>query len=183
MTFINWLSSLARSQPSRANLTQAQVLTDPHYRFKSLAEVEWAAALGVRIDVNQASVDDWLRLPGISIHQARLLVQLTQAGVQFHCLEDIAAVLRSPLPRLQPLEPVLQFCFYDPESTYAVKQVNPNTAALEALVEIPGIDPVIAKAIVHYRSESGPFRDLADLQQRLYLPGDLTTALIHYLYF
>ncbi len=135
MTFINWLSSLARSQPTRANLTQAQVLTDPHYRFKSLAEVELAAALGVRIDVNQASVDDWLRLPGISIHQARLLVQLTQAGVQFHCLEDIAAVLRSPLQRLQPLESVLQFCFYDPESTHAVKQVNPNTAALEALGE------------------------------------------------
>lgn len=181
MSMLNWLFTSSSQRP--LNLRQARILADPHYRFKSLAEVEQAAALGVRIDVNQASIDDWLRLPGISIHQARLLVQLTQAGVQFHCMDDIAAVLRSPLQRLQPLEPVLQFCFYDPESIHAVQQVNPNTAAIEVLVKIPGIEPVIAKAIVHYRNESGPFRDLADLQQRLFLPGDLTTALIHYLYF
>lgn len=158
------------------------MLADPYYRFKSLEEVELAAALGVQIDVNQASVDDWLKLPGLSIHQARSLVQLTQAGVQFHCLEDIAAVLRLPLQRLMPLKPVLQFCYYDPESICAVKRVNPNTASIEDLVKIPLIDSRLAKAVVHHRTAS-PYRDLADMQQRLYLPGDLTSALIHYLYF
>jgi len=181
MTPLNWQSSISR--PAALNLSRARMLADPHYRFKSLEEVALAANLGVQIDVNQASVDDWLRLPGLSIHQARSLVQLTQSGVQFHCLEDIAAVLRSPLARLKPLEPVLQFCYYDPDSPVTVKQVNPNTATLEALVEIPVIDPILAKAIVHHRSAPGPYRDLADMQQRLYLPGELTTELLHYLYF
>lgn len=72
---------------------RAQILADPYYRFQSLAEVALAAELGISIDVNQASVDDWLRLPGLSIHQARQLVQLTQNGVQFYAIEDIAAAL------------------------------------------------------------------------------------------
>lgn len=181
MALFNWLPTASPSERS-PNLTQARRLSDPYYRFKSLEEVDRAAALGIRIDVNQASVDDWLKLPGLSIHQARSLVQLTQAGVQFHCLEDIAAVLRSPLQRLKPLEPVLQFCYYDPESSCAVRQVNPNTASVEDLVKIPLIDSLLAKALVHHRRAS-PYRDLADMQQRLYLPGDLTSALIHYLCF
>ncbi|HEY9845785.1 MAG TPA: ComEA family DNA-binding protein [Candidatus Caenarcaniphilales bacterium] len=182
MTLNNWLS-FVRSPQQSLNLAQAHRLADPHYRFRSLEEVELAAALGVRIDVNQASVDDWLRLPGLSIHQARLLVQLTQSGVQFHCLEDLAAVLRLPLARLKPWESILQFCYYDPESVCVHKQVNPNTASIEALVEIPLIDSALAKAVVYHRLAAGPYRDLADLQQRLFLPGELTTELIHYLYF
>ncbi|NJN21119.1 MAG: helix-hairpin-helix domain-containing protein [Leptolyngbya sp. RL_3_1] len=39
-----------------------------------------AAALGVRIDVNRATVDDWLRLPGLSIHQAHRLVHRVEQG-------------------------------------------------------------------------------------------------------
>ena len=88
-------------------------LRDPYYRFRSIQELQTAARMGVRIDVNQASVDDWLRLPGLSIHQARTLVSLNQTGVLFHCLEDVAHALKVPLPRLQPLAPILQFCYYE----------------------------------------------------------------------
>ncbi len=183
MTLINRLFSTDRPPQRPPTLTQARMLADPYYRFKSLEEVELAAALGIQIDVNQASVDDWLKLPGLSIHQARSLVQLTQAGVQLHCLEDIAAILRSPLHRLKPLEPVLQFCYYDPESICAVEQVNPNTASLEALTRVPLIDTIFAKAVVHNRLAEGPYRDLVDFQKRLYVPGHLLTELIHYLYF
>ncbi len=182
MTFMNWLSSVPQPYPA-SNSTQAHILADPYYRLRSLAEVNLAATLGVRIDVNKATVDDWLRLPGLSIHQARLLVQLTQAGVQFHCLEDIAAALKLPVQRLQPLEPILQFCYYDPDSLYAVRQINPNTALVEALMEVPVIDPTFAKAIVQNRVAEGPYRDLADLQSRLYVPGSVIAELIHYLYF
>lgn len=142
-----------------------------------------AVSMGIRIDVNKAGIDDWLRLPRLSIHQARLLVQLTQAGVQFHCLEDIAATLKLPIQHLQPLEPILQFCYYDSDSPYGAKQVNPNTAPVEALMKVPAIDPTFAKAIVQNRTAEGPYRDLADLQSRLYIPGDVIAELIHYLNF
>ncbi|MBD2018693.1 ComEA family DNA-binding protein, partial [Leptolyngbya sp. FACHB-36] len=113
-------------------------LQDPYYRFQSVEEVAIAASLGVQLDVNQASVDDWLRLPGVSIHQARLLVDLTRSGVQFHCLDDIAAALSLSVQRLKPLEPVLRFCYYDPESVCMIQPLNPNSATVEMLMRIPG---------------------------------------------
>lgn len=181
MTFINWLSAITQT-PLNSDPKRTEILRSPYYRFKSLDEVQLAANLGVSIDVNDARVDDWLRLPGLSIHQARSLVRLTQSGVQFHCLEDIAAALGAPLHLLQPLAPILQFCYYDPESITTVPRLNPNLAPVEALIVIPGIDPVFAKAIVTTRA-AGPYRDLTDFQVRLYVPGAVITELMHYLQF
>ncbi len=156
------------------------LFSDPYYRLKSVEEIAAAAAAGLKIDVNQASVDDWLRLPGLSIHQARTLVELTQSGVQLHSLEDIAAALSLPTQRLQPLEPVLLFCYYDPVLT--IKPLNPNTATVEALQRIPGVDSYLAKAIVQNRVQS-PYRNLVHLQRRLSLSSQVTEELMHYLKF
>jgi DNA uptake protein ComE-like DNA-binding protein len=159
---------------------QRQRLTDPYYRFQSPGEVSLAAELGVRIDVNKASVDDWLRLPGLSIHQARSLVALTQNGLQFYALEDLAAALGVSVQRLQPLSPVLQFCYYG-EASHTL--LNPNTATVEHLLQIPGVDAALAHAIVRDRVTAGPYRHLADLQQRLALPAASVAQLLHYLRF
>ena len=72
---------------------KAKLRRDPMMRLSTAAEVVVAADLGVRIDANQATVDDWLRLPGLSIHQARTLVRLSQNGVVFYALDDVAAAL------------------------------------------------------------------------------------------
>jgi DNA uptake protein ComE-like DNA-binding protein len=178
MPLPHWLSTAAQPrQPLRS-----QLLNDPYYRFQSVAELALAASLGVKIDVNQAGVDDWLRLPGLSIHQARSLVELTQSGVQLHCIEDIAAVLGLPVPRLKPLEPVLQFCYYDADSVATIKPVNPNTATVELLTRIPVVDTYLARAIVANRAVS-PYRNLIHLQRRLSLPGEVVSELLHYLKF
>jgi len=172
--FVTWAQN--QQQPLRARL-----LADPYYRFQSLADVALAAELGIRIDVNQASVDDWLRLPGISIHQARQLVQLTQNGVQFYAIEDVAAALSLPIQRLQPLAAVMQFCYYDPDSVALAPAISLNAASVEQLLTIPGIVPRVARSIVRDRITNGPFRSLADLQQRLNLSADLTQTLLPYL--
>jgi DNA uptake protein ComE-like DNA-binding protein len=78
---------------------------------------------------------------------------------------------------------VLQFCYYDPESVCTVNQVNPNTASVEQLMAVPVIDAALAEAVVRDRRAAGPYRDLADLQKRLMLPGNLTSELLHYLQF
>jgi DNA uptake protein ComE-like DNA-binding protein len=162
---------------------RAKLLKDPYYRMRSLAEVEIAAQVGVKIDVNQACVDDWLRLPGISIHQARALVELVEMGLQFLCLEDLAAALSIPINRLKPLEPVLVFSYYDPESSIAPQRINPNTASLEQLVQIPLLEPSIAEKIVQNRQENGNYRNLADLQRRICLDSQSISQLMHYLRF
>ncbi|MBW4658948.1 MAG: ComEA family DNA-binding protein [Drouetiella hepatica Uher 2000/2452] len=162
---------------------RSQILNDPYYRLQSLAEVRLAAELGVLIDVNRACVDDWLRLPGLSIHQARSLAALSQSGVQFHAIEDIAAALSLPVARLLPLSPVLQFCYYDSESPVEAQPISPNLASAELLIQIPAIDLFLARAIVQNRQAYGAYRSLADLQRRLALPGQLTADLMHYLRF
>ena len=73
-----------------------KMANDPYYRFGSLAELPIAAELGIKIDVNSATIDDWLRLPGLSIHQARALVALQQAGLELYSIEDLAAALGMP---------------------------------------------------------------------------------------
>lgn len=185
MALSDWLSSITPSRLGAWSAEQsirAKIVSDPYYRFQSIAELELAASLGVKIDVNQASVDDWLRLPGLSIHQARTLVELTRSGVQLHCIDDIAAALGLPIPRLKPLEPALQFCYYDPESVCTLQPVNPNTASVEALLQIPGVDLYLARAIVQNRT-IGPYRNLTHLQRRLSLSGQAIANLMHYLKF
>ncbi len=159
---------------------RTKLLNDPYYRLQSSAEIAIAADLGIQIDVNKAQVDDWLRLPGLSIHQARNLVQLRQAGLQFCCLEDIAAALSVSVQFLQPLVPVLKFCYYD-EITIA--PLSPNIATIEQLAEIPAVDLVLAQAIVQNRHLQGAYRNLADFQRRLSLPGALISQLMYYLQF
>nr|WP_290223350.1 ComEA family DNA-binding protein [Trichocoleus desertorum] len=186
MAFLDWLTSVAQARsPIAASSTtlRSRLLKDPYYRLQSLEEVQLAVSLGIKIDANQATVDDWLRLPGISIHQARSLAELTQSGVQFCALEDVAAVLGVSVSRLQPVAPILSFCYYDAASLVTIEQVNPNTASVEALLKVPPIDLFLARAIVQNRLVVGPYRSLADLQRRLALPSAVTTDLMHYLRF
>jgi len=176
---MNWLPLNAKLQKLRSKL-----LNDPYYRLQSGEEIAIAVELGIRIDANQASVDDWLRLPGLSIHQARSLVELQNVGVKFYCIEDIAAALSMPLHRLEPLKPILNFSYYDEEAlgNYTPK-VNPNTATVESLAKVPFIDLSLAQAVVQNRASSGPYRNLVDFQRRLNLPGDAIAQIMYYLRF
>ncbi len=160
---------------------RSRIIEDPYYRFKSAFEIAVAADLGVTIDVNRASVDDWLRLPGISIHQARQLVTLSQAGVAFHSISDLAAALNMPIQRLQWLAPVLSFQYYEP--TLALPCVKLDRATVDDLVEIPQISPELAVQIVSERERGGIFKNLVDFQQRLGLSGESIGELMHYLQF
>lgn len=159
---------------------RSRIVENPYYRFQSAFEIAVAADLGVQIDVNQSSVDDWLRLPGISIHQARQLVNLSQAGVAFYEISDLAAALNLPIQRLQWLAPVLSFQYYDPA---AVTSVSIDRSTVAELVQIPQISPELAAEIVSNREQGGKFTDLVDFQQRLGLSGELIGELMHYLRF
>ena len=177
------LKRLRSGLVSQLNPLRSRILNDPYYRLQSLDEIALAVSLGVKIDANQATVDDWLRLPGISIHQARSLAALTQAGVQFYGLEDLAAALNLPVHRLKSFQAILQFCYYDAESPCQIQPINPNHASIEQLTQLPDVDLYLARAIVQQRQKAGPYRNLADLQLRLTLPAPLTTQLLHYLRF
>ncbi|MEC4892595.1 MAG: ComEA family DNA-binding protein [Oscillatoria sp. PMC 1051.18] len=183
MGLSDWLAAKGQQINPQRLAIRARIANDPYYRFQSMAEVAVAAELGIKIDVNQAGVDDWLRLPGISIRQARSLVELSGLGVQFLCIEDLAAALSIPPLRLQPLEPILYFAYYNIDGLSTPQRFNPNTASVEELAKIPVIEPAIAQIIVENRLAHGNYRNLADLQHRLSLSSQLISHLMHYLQF
>jgi DNA uptake protein ComE-like DNA-binding protein len=175
----NWFPFNPRLQKLRSKL-----LNDPYYRLQSGEEIAIASQLGIRIDVNQATVDDWLRLPGLSIHQARSLVELSRSGVKFYCIEDIAAALSQPVHRLEPLKPILNFSYYDDESLVLKSHlINPNTATVEQMANLPLMDLSLAQAVVQNRTSAGLYHNLADFQRRLNLPSDVIAQLMYYLRF
>jgi DNA uptake protein ComE-like DNA-binding protein len=158
-----------------------QILQDPHYRFQSLTELATAAELGVKIDANRATVDDWLRLPGISIHQAKSLVTLQNAGVEFYAIEDVAAALGMPVQRIQSWSLVLSFQYRHPD--LQILQFDVNQATADELQQLTDISPNLAQTIVDNRLEQGRYQDLVNFQQRLGLPGALLANLMHHLKF
>ena len=168
----------------RLKRLRQKLSSDPYYRLQSEEEILMAAHLGVRIDVNRAAVDDWLRLPGLSIHQARNLVELSRVGVRFYCIEDMAAALSLSAHRLKSLEVILNFSYYEDENIEGlVHVVDPNTATLESLLRVPCIDVELAQALIDNRFTNGLYRNLADFQQRLNLSSDVIAKLMYHLRF
>lgn len=168
---------------SRQQALRQRIARDPYYRFQNLDEIAMAVELGISIEVHQATVDDWLRLPGISIHQARQWTELGQMGVQFLSVEDLAAAINIPVRRLQPFVRILSFCYYEPDSLLAPQRLNPNTAPSQSLDRIPSLSPELRDRLIAEREENGAYQNLVDLQRRLQLPPDLTAQLMHYFHF
>lgn len=160
-----------------------KIANDPYYRFQSLAEIAIAIELGIKIDVNQATVDDWLRLPGFSIHQARSLVELVSMGIQLVCIEDVAAAISVPLVRLLPYENILSFAYYDRLSPLSPEKIRLNTATLAEIITIPGLNDDVAHLILENRKINGKYTNIVDLQRRLNLDRDLTSQIMHYIQF
>lgn len=159
-----------------------KIANDPYYRFQTLPEIAIAVELGIKIDVNQATIDDWLRLPGVSIHQARSLVELVSSGVQLVCLEDVAAAINVPVRRIEALKPILTFAYYDRLSSLNPEKINLNLASAKKVATIPGISPDMAQKFVEER-QRGKYRNIVDLQHRLDLDRDLISQLMHYVRF
>jgi DNA uptake protein ComE-like DNA-binding protein len=160
-----------------------KIANDPYYRFQSLTEIAIAAELGIKIDVNLATVDDWLRLPGFSIRQARSLVELVTMGVQLVCLEDIAAAISVSPQNLKPYEAVLAFAYYDHLSPLSPMKTDINSASTKELTAIPEMTCDLAQEIVAQRQQHGRYRNLVDLSSRLNLDSNLISQLMHYLRF
>lgn len=178
-----WLKAPFQSIDPAVQAARQKLARNAFCRLESAIEIAVAAEMGIAIDVNRASADDWLRLPGISIRQATLLAQLSAGGVIFHSLDDVAAALGVPPSQLEPIAPVLRFYFYDAEAPSFLQPIDANWATVEQLERLPGIDRALAERIVSDRQHRGNFRSLVDLQRRLHLSGELVGELMHYLRF
>jgi hypothetical protein len=165
-----------REETLERELLALRLNQDPGLRLRDAAEVRRAAALGWRLDVNRATAADWRRLPGCRSEQIDLLLRLQAGGVQLSGPDDLQQLLGLDEQRLAAWLPLLSFQWYGvPAETPAPVAVNRATAAeLEGRL---GLSPERCRRLLGERARS-PFRDLAELQQRLQLPAALVETWI-----
>ena len=104
-------------------------------------------------------------------------------GVQLVCLEDVAAAISLPTQRLRALEPILAFAYYDRLSPLSPEKINLNTASVDEIAAIAGINSDLAQEFFKNRQEYGSYQNIVDLQRRLNLNSDLISQLMHYIRF
>lgn len=181
MELRRWVRDVRRSLDGATRIRMLEIRQNPYCRLHTPDDVAIAVDLGLFIDANRAAVDDWLRLPHLSIHQAKHLVSLRQAGVVFYCIEDLSVGLGVSATTLRPFATLIQFQYYAIDES-SLSGLDPNCAPLATLAQLPGVSESTARAIVAAR-EVEPFNSLVDFQRRLELPRDVVNQLLHYLRF
>ena len=129
------------------------------------------------MDVNRATASDWRQLPGCTAEQADLLVRLQAGGVQLSGPDDLQRLLQLDGPTLQNWLPRLQFHWYGQPPPIPLGPVAINRAGAAELKGRLALSPARLKRLQEERART-PFRDLADLQERLQLPPTLVETWI-----
>ena len=130
------------------------------------------------IDVNRASAEQWRQLPGCSDAMVDLLQRLQRGGVQFSQLEDLAQLLDLSEDLRDLWQPHLIFRWHgDAPPLPQPKPLDLNGASRAVLAgQLQWPNDRLERLIAERRRQ--PFKNLADLQERLCLPPDAVEALI-----
>jgi len=168
----HWLDPLAR----RVLQATGQLPPSPRPERRQPLPIEPEPPAWV-MDVNRASRDQWLQLPGCSQDMADLLVRLQQGGVQFSCADDLFRLLELPSELVKLWTPHLVFHWHgDAPLQPQAAPLDLNNASTEQL-ELLGWPEQRLATLLRERRRSG-FQNLADLQERLCLPASTVEALI-----
>ncbi len=163
--------------PPEANRVQTQWPADHDAEVeRELEELKRSLAAGL-VDVNRATVSDWRQLPGCTAEQADLLVRLQAGGVQLSGPDDLRRLLQLDATTLAEWLPRLVFHWYGEPAPIVPRPVAVNRAGAAELRERLDLCSQRLSRLQRERLKA-PFRDLADLQERLQLPASVVEAWI-----
>jgi len=143
---------------------------------RELEQLKRALAAGL-VDVNRATVSDWRQLPGCTAEQADLLVRLQAGGVQLSGPDDLRRLLQLDASTLADWLPRLVFHWYGEPAPIVPGPVAVNRAGGAELRDRLDLCSQRLSRLQRERLKA-PFRDLADLQERLQLPASVVEAWI-----
>ncbi|MFY8150058.1 MAG: hypothetical protein ACOVNL_12700 [Prochlorococcaceae cyanobacterium] len=158
-------------------LLALKLAQNPSLRLRDAAEVRRAAALGWRLDVNRATATDWQRLPGCTPQQVDLLLRLQRRGIQLSGPEDLQHLLELEPATVAAWTPLLEFHWYGEPPAPAPRPLEVNQATARDLQQTLALSEERTQRLLRERSRQ-PFRDLADLQERLQFPPALLESWI-----
>jgi len=124
-----------------------------------------------KLDLNSASTIHLTAIKGIGPSRAEAIVRYRAKNGAFTSVDELSRVPHVGDMPPQELEQVKQqLTIATPDnrpspSEQNTERVNVNRANAAELRQIPGIGQAHAEAIVRYRHEQGPIRDLNELDQ------------------
>ena len=111
------------------------------------------------VDINRASLQAWMTLPGIGETRARQLVGFREKLGGFVTVEQVAEMFELPDSIYQRMRPNLIL------STAEIRKINLNAASVADLDLHPYISKRQAEIIVAYREQHGAFASPEDLSK------------------
>lgn len=145
--------------PSREKTVYPVTPGPQHFSTDKPAYPAYAKKAYHSIDINTADTVEYSSLPGIGAALARRIVNFREKLGGFYRVEQVAETYGVPDSTFQKIKPYLQL------SSATVKQLNINTATVEVLTAHPYIKGSIAKSMVAYRQQHGPFNNIQELQK------------------
>lgn len=144
-----------------------------------------------QVDINTASIEELMKVPGIGKVLAQRIVQYRQEKGEFRNLKDLLSVRGIDKKRFAKFKPYLIITLPGDKQVekdfeklsedleagslitadleqlqeYRARPLNLNTAGLDQLLDLPGITPKIARAIIKYRFKHRGFGSLAELKK------------------
>lgn len=129
------------------------------------------------LDINSADSLDWLAFDGIGPALTHRILKFKEKLGGFYTIAQVAEVYGLPDSTFQQVKPFLQ-CSQD-----ATKKVSLNAASETELEQHPYIRKKLAKVLVAYRAQHGPFRSVTDLKKIQLIDSDLMVKLAPYISF
>ncbi|GCC28956.1 endonuclease/exonuclease/phosphatase family domain-containing protein 1-like isoform X2 [Chiloscyllium punctatum] len=146
-----------------------------------------------RLNINTATEEELMTLPGVNRMVAQNIVEYRECIGGFKKVEDLALVSGIGAARLEQVK--LEICVtnsksigsaqHSPSSTRkdpysetlsSASRINVNTATVAQLMNLQGISDRIARGIVSYRKECGPFETVDDLLKVTSVSSSLLNA-------
>jgi competence protein ComEA len=127
------------------------------------------------LDINAADSLEWLALDGIGPALTHRILKFREKLGGFYAINQIAEVYGLPDSTFQLLKPLLQ-C-----TPAAIKRVSLNSASIAELEQHPYIRKKLAKVLIAYREQHGPFRSISDLGKIQLIDSDLLAKLVPYI--
>ncbi len=165
-----------RIEPEYQN--RLSLLHNPQQRLTSEQQMLTARELGMSIDINRCSVDDLLRLPGVTLHEARRIIEIRRSGGPYFSADELQERTDVSWEKIRRLQSMLQFRYYEQKSALPML-LDINSATVSQIAELEGIEPSLASRIVQERDLGGDFANISDLRDRLNLPARIIARLMN----
>ncbi len=122
------------------------------------------------IEVNTATAEEWEALPGIGKVLANRLIKYREKLGGFTSLGQVKKTYGISDSVFVQIEPYLRLQAGNITGNHSL---DLNTATVAQLTAVGGIPEAIAKAIVVYRKEYGPFQQITDLKKLVVISDTL----------